>query len=274
MSVDMEGIAGVTTVRQVTRGSDDYPNARQLMIGEANAAVAGAFDGGATRVVVSDSHSDMGNLIPDRLDARAELIIGTPKLPWSMMTGIAPAFGCALFVGYHAGGGVEAAVMDHTYTGLFYDVRLNGEPWNETHVNAALAGTYGVPVAMVTGDDRCCEQATKRLPWVRTVVVKQAIARNVASNIAPEVARERIRSAATDAVRSVGAMEVFRPDPPFTLEVDVIDTAMTDVASLAPGTTRSGARTLRFEHDDFREVMRAFLTWMWLVRSLAPPKVD
>lgn len=275
VSVDMEGVAGVTTARQVTRGTDDYPLARDLMIEEANAAVAGAFDGGATRVVVSDSHSDMGNLVPARIDARAELIIGTPKLPWSMMTGIADGFGCALFIGYHAGGGVEAAVMDHTYTGSFYDVRVNGEAWNETHLNAALAGTYGVPVGLVTGDDRCCEQATKRLPWVHTVAVKQGVARNVASNIAPEVARRRIREAAADAVRSADALEPFLPQSPFALEVDLINTAMTDVAALTPGTTRAAARTLRFEHDDFQEVLRAFLTWMWLVRNLAPPaKVD
>jgi D-amino peptidase len=275
VSVDMEGVAGVTTTRQVTRGTDDYPTARDLMIQEANAAVAGAYDAGATRVVVSDSHSDMGNLIPDRLDDRAELIIGTPKLPWSMMTGIAPDFACALFIGYHAGGGVGSAVMDHTYTGSFFDVRINAEPWNETHLNAALAGTYGVPVGLITGDDRCCEQAAERLPWVRTVAVKQGVARHVASNLSPPIARERIRSAAADAVRSVGALEVFRPDPPFGLEVDLVSTAMTDVAALTPGTTRVGARTIRFEHDDFREVMRALLTWMWLVRGLAPPaKVD
>jgi D-amino peptidase len=270
VSVDMEGVAGVTTDRQVTRGTDDYPIARTLMIEEANAAIAGAFDGGATRVVVTDSHSDMGNLIPDRIDQRAELIIGTPKLPWSMMTGIAPGFACALFVGYHAGGGVEAAVMDHTFTGYFFDVRVNGEPWNETHLNAALAGTFGVPVALVTGDDRCCEQAEKRLTGVRTVAVKTGIARHVATNLAPELARARIRQAAAEAVRDHASLEPFRPDPPFAIEVDLVDTATTDVAALAPGTERVGARTLRFAHADFREALRAFLAWMWLARNVAP----
>ncbi len=270
VSVDMEGVAGVTTARQVTRGTDDYPIARGLMIEEANAAIAGAFDGGATHVVVSDSHSDMGNLVADRIDPRAQLIVGTPKLPWSMMTGIGTGFACALFVGYHAGGGTEASVMDHTFTGCFTDVRVNGETWNETHLNAALAGTFDVPVALVTGDDRCCEQAEKRLAGVRTVAVKTGIARHVASSVSPELARAKIRLAATEAVREAAALEPFRPPAPFVFEVDLTDTAMADVASLPPGTERIAPRTVRFESDDFRTAMRAFLTWMWLVRGVAP----
>jgi D-amino peptidase len=275
VSVDMEGIAGVTTARQVTRGTDDYPLARNLMMEEANAAISGAFDGGATHVIVSDSHGDMGNLVADRVDPRAELIVGTPKLPWSMMTGIRAGFACALFVGYHAGGGVEAAVMDHTFAGFFADVRVNGEPWNETHLNAALAGTFDVPVALVTGDDKCCRHAEKRLPGIRTVAVKTGIGRHVASSLSPEIARAKIRLAAAEAVRDHGALEPFRPEAPFAIEVDVTHTTMAELAALAPGTERTGPRTVRYEHEDFREAMRAFLAWMWLARNVAPAaKVD
>src|SRR6266487_1187222 len=146
ISVDMEGIAGVAHLRQVWRGSDDYPAARLLMTGEANAAVEGAFAAGATRVVVNDSHGDMENLLPEEMDPRAELLIGSPKA-WSIMQGFGPEFDVALFVGYHARAGTEAAVLDHTYSGrLLYDVRLGGNPVDEAELNAALAGTYGVPV--------------------------------------------------------------------------------------------------------------------------------
>src|SRR5918911_5241851 len=195
VSIDMEGVAGIAHLRQVMRGTDDYPRARELMTREANAAIAGAFEAGAERVVVNDSHGDMTNLVPDLLDTRAELTIGSPK-PRSMVTGIGPNFGCALFIGYHAGIGTEAAVLDHTYSGrLFRDVRVNGEPWNEAHLNAAMCGAYGVPVGLVTGDDKCCEQAAARLPGVQTVVVKHALGRNVATSLSPERAREEIRFA-------------------------------------------------------------------------------
>src|SRR5712691_7781358 len=122
ISVDMEGIGGITTVRQTTRGTDDYEWARLLMTQEANAAALGAIDAGALTVVVSDSHGDMGNLLPHELDARVELVQGTPKLPWSMMAGIDESFGGAVFVGYHAGAATAGAIMDHTYTGWMADV--------------------------------------------------------------------------------------------------------------------------------------------------------
>jgi D-amino peptidase len=269
ISVDMEGIAGITTMRQILRGTDDYPRSRQLMTDEANAAVLGALEGGATRVVVSDSHGDMGNLLPDRLDKRAELVAGTPKLPWSMLTGIGPDFACALFVGYHAGAGTEAAVMDHTYTGFFFDVRLNGESWNETHLNAALCGSFGVPVGLVTGDDKCCEQA-KRLKGVRTVAVKQGIGRHVAVSLSPPAAHERIKRAALETVRGASDLLVFKPKPPFQLEVDMVNTSCTELAALAPDTERTGPRTVRYEGADIRETMRCLLAWMQLARPAAP----
>lgn len=269
ISVDMEGIAGITTMRQILRGTDDYPRSRQLMTDEANAAVAGAFEGGAKRVVVSDSHGDMGNLLADRLDRRAELVAGTPKLPWSMLTGIGPDYALAMFVGYHAGGGVEAAVMDHTYTGYFFDVRVNGDQWNETHLNAALAGSFGVPVGLVTGDDKCCEQA-KRLKGVRTVAVKQGIGRHVAVSLSPQVAHERIQRAALEATKTASELLVFRPKPPFKLEVDMTSTSCTELAVLAPGTERSGPRTVAFEAASVEEMMRALLAWMYLARHAAP----
>src|SRR4029077_302239 len=96
------------------------------MTREANAAVAGAFDGGADEVVVSDSHGDMGNLLPHLLDARADLVQGTPQGPLSMMSGIDAGYAMASFVGYHAGAGPPAAILDHTYTGFMTDVRVNG----------------------------------------------------------------------------------------------------------------------------------------------------
>ena len=150
ISVDMEGIAGITTLRQTMRGTDDYAWAREVMTEEANAAIAGAFDASARRVVVSDSHADMGNLLPHKLDQRADLVQGSPKLPYSMMTGIEEGFACAAFIGYHAGAGTADAIMAHTYTGFITDLRVNGESWNETHLNAALSGTFAVPVGFRT----------------------------------------------------------------------------------------------------------------------------
>jgi D-amino peptidase len=270
ISVDMEGIGGITTVRQTTRGTDDYEWARRLMTQETNAAVEAAFDAGALDVVVSDSHGDMGNLLPHELDGRIELVQGTPKLPWSMMAGINEDFTGAIFVGYHAGAGTAGAILDHTYTGWFADVRVNGESWNETHLNAALAGTFGVPLLVVAGDRACCEQAEARLPWVRTVATKVGFANRAGRSRSPENVREELRRVVSDAVKLSDRAEVWRPEGPFGLEIDVTSTALADVLAIAPGTERPAVRTLRFETEDLRMLYRAVLTWMNLGRRVEP----
>ena len=213
ISIDMEGVAGVTTLRQTYRGTDDYVWARELMTEEANAAIAGAFDAGIDRIVVSDSHGDMGNLLPHKLDQRAELAQGTPKVPYSMMSGIETGFLCALFLGYHAGAGTQGAILDHTYTGFVIDVRVNGESWNETHLNAALAGTFGVPVALVVGDRACCEQAAAKLEGVRTLSVKEGYGSTSGRSQSPELARTLIRAASQEAIRQAGDLRPFQPRP-------------------------------------------------------------
>jgi D-amino peptidase len=272
VSIDMEGIAGISTLQQVWRGSDDFPAARRLMTMEANAAIEGAFEGGATSVVVNDSHGDMYNLLPEELDRRAQLLTGTPK-PWSMMQGFGPDFGVALFIGYHAAAGTEAAILDHTYSGrLLYEVRLNGEAIGEAELNAALAGTYGVPVGLVTGDDKACAQAAKRLAGIRTVVVKEAYGRGVARSMHPSAARDAIRTASAESARAAagGRLRPYVPDAPFVLEADLANTSAADLCAIAPGCARAGARTVRFESEDFREIFRCLITWTYLGASEAP----
>lgn len=271
ISIDMEGVAGIAHLQQVMRGSGDFDRSRALMAGEANAAIEGAFDAGAASVVVNDSHGDMYNLLAEDVDPRAELVLGSPKVPGSMMQGFGPEFGVALFLGYHAAAGTEGAVLDHTYAGrVLYDVRVNGESWTEAELNAALAGTDGVPVGLVTGDDKLCAVVSKRLPGVRTVEVKQGMGRNVARSIHPSRARELIRGTAAEAVRGAGELEPYRPPGPYVLEADVLNTAIADLCSLVPGVERTAPRTLRFETPDFREAFRCLLAWTHLGMGEAP----
>ena len=268
ISVDMEGIGGITTLRQTYRGTDDYEWARRIMTDEANAAIAGAFDAGAGEVVVTDSHADMGNLLPERLDPRADLVQGTPKVPFSMMTGIAEGYDFATFLGYHAGAGTPMAILDHTYTGFMTEVRVNGQAWNETHLNAALAGSFGVPVGLVAGDRACVEQAQTLLPWVRGVTVKVGFGNRVGRTMSPERARAAVRDAMSH-IES-GSLQVFRPAGPFELQIDFINTAVTDMCALSPGTERTGSRTTSFQSADFQTIYRCLLTWMNLGKQAAP----
>jgi D-amino peptidase len=159
ISVDMEGISGIVHSDQTTSGTAEYAAGRKWMAQDVNAAVEGALEAGATEVVVNDSHGSMRNIDPDDLDFRAILISGSPK-PLSMMQGIDASFAACLFIGYHAKAGTEDAILDHTISSsVVRAIRVNGAELPELGLNAAIAGYYGVPVVLVSGDTAVCRQA-------------------------------------------------------------------------------------------------------------------
>jgi D-amino peptidase len=267
ISIDMEGIAGIATREQCRRGADDYAMGRRLMTAEANAAIAGAADADADHIVVRDAHGDMANLIPDDLDRRAELIFGSPSA-LSMMEGIDRRdFDVALFIGYHAGAGVGDGVLAHTYSGAsFYDVRIDGQTMTETELNARLAGLYGVPIGLVTGDDRICELAEQRLDGVRTVAVKRGHGVNVTASMHPEAACEAIREATSSVVTRANDLTPFTADGPFHLEVDLTDLRRAELCAMPPGVEREG-RTVRCTADGYLDAFRWLRSFVYLAAA-------
>jgi D-amino peptidase len=260
ISVDMEGVAGVVHEDQTDpkdpRHAAEYERARRLMTGEANAAVEGALASGATHVVVSDSHWLMRNIAAEELHPGAELVSGGPRR-LSMMEGIDDGFTAAFCIGYHGMAGTAHATIDHTYTERVRAVRLNGRMVGELGLNAALAGSFGVPVVLVSGDQSLAAEAAELLgDGVEAVVVKQAVSRFAARSVSPDVARARIREAAARALRR-HVPPVTIPAP-VTLEVEFAHTHQADMAELVPGSTRPDGRTICFTAADYREVFRAF----------------
>jgi D-amino peptidase len=260
ISVDMEGIAGVVHEDQTdptdVRHAAEYNRFRRLMTNEANAAILGAMDAGAARVLVNDSHWDMRNLLAEELHPFAELISGSPKR-LSMVEGIDGGFDAALFIGYHAMAGTREAIIDHTYTSRVYQARIDGQAVGELALNAAMAGLYQVPVALVSGDQSVAAEARALLGrTVETVVVKEAVGRFAARAAAPAVACERIRSGTVAALKRAHEPFVFRQ--PINLEVDFIVSQMADMAELVPGSVRTGGRTVAYTGTDYREVFRAW----------------
>lgn len=267
VSVDMEGVAGVVHVDQTRRTGADYERARASMTGEANAAILGAFDGGATAVVVNDSHGDMRNLLLEELDPRAEVISGSLK-PMSMVEGAVAGFGCALFVGYHAGAGSRAGILDHTYYGrVVARCRVGGRDWNEAALNAAACGVHGIPVALVSGDHTACAQARELLGELETVEVKTAITRYAARSVHPAVARDMIRAGAARAVRRAPDLRPFAPPPPLELELDFVNSACADAAELVPATRRLSGLTCSYRCGDAPTLIQVIQAWTTLAGS-------
>ncbi|MGE5093128.1 MAG: M55 family metallopeptidase [Bacillota bacterium] len=260
ISVDMEGVAGVAHEDQTDptdpRHAAEYARSCRLMTGEANAAIEGALAAGATAVCVNDSHWLMRNLIADELHEAAELISGGPKL-YSMVEGIDGGFDAALFIGYHARAGTGTAVIDHTYTDRVHEVRVNGLPFGEVGLNAALAGSFGVPVALVSGDRALAAETRELLgDHVETVVVKEPLGRYAARSAAPAVARRRIH----DGVRRTleHPHQPFTVTSPVTFSVDFARSQMAEMAALIPGSRRVGGRTVEYTHADYRDAFKAF----------------
>lgn len=243
ISVDMEGIAGIATLDQIARGGFGYERAQALMTAEANAAIAGAFDGGAEAVVVNDSHGTMDNLLHDRLDSRARLVFGLPKAE-CMAEGVSADDDVALFVGYHAPAG-GAGVLAHTFSSYFGEVRLNGTRVSEMDVNALQLAAVGVPLGLVVGDDVICGLAQTAFPDAVTLCVKHAHGWSAASSLAPSVACTQIRVAAAEAVGRAPRLSAPALPASFTLEVDLPNETAMEVAAGIPGVERIAVRTLR-----------------------------
>ncbi|HEV2879149.1 MAG TPA: M55 family metallopeptidase [Candidatus Eremiobacteraceae bacterium] len=271
ISGDMEGVAGITAIEQTDPiGQPEYAYSCKLMTGEVRAACEGAFAGGATEVLVNDSHWNMRNIIHEELPPQVRLIRGSLK-PLSMNQGLDLSCKAAAFVGYHAPVGTADSTLDHTYTGDLYDVRINGERCSEARINAAVAGSFGVPVIFISGDQHACEDARSFMPWIDAVEVKRAIGRYAASSLSPEQARQAIADGMKRAVSRLasGGAKPYAFASPTTLELVFTSTAKADMAMLLPGSERLDGRTLRYAHPDFLTVFRAFRAMMTLGSSVS-----
>lgn len=255
LSADIEGVAGVVNPQHGTMGNGEYERARRLMTQEVNAAVEGAFAGGATEVLVNDSHGDMRNLVPEDLDARAEVILGKPK-PLNMFEGLARDHAGIICLGYHARARAMG-VLAHTVNGFaFGRIRLNGMELGEAGLYGAYAGSLGVPVILLTGDD-CLRDETKDLfPDATYAVVKQSLGQRAARSLAPERARALIRERAEEAVRRAGSSRPFTLEGPYRLEVELNTPALCDLAAVIPVATRVDAVTVAFEPESPEHAVR------------------
>jgi D-amino peptidase len=234
ISCDIEGVSGVVAAGpQTSPEGKDYGRARELMTGEANAAVAGAVKAGATEIVINDSHGPMTNILIEKIDPAATLVTGTPK-PLSMMQGIGPDFQVAILVGYHSRMGTSG-VLSHTISGgSVADVWVNEVPVGETGINAGLAGYFGVPVALVTGDDEVCREARSLLPEVHVATVKWAVNRQAARCLPPAKARQLIEEETEKALKDLDSARIWLPGSPVTFKIEFKDSGLAENAARMP----------------------------------------
>lgn len=261
---DIEGVAGVVSPQQGTPGNAEYERARRLMTEEVNAAIAGAFEGGATEVLVNDAHGPMTNILPELLDARADLILGKPK-PFNMAAGLDASFDVLFLVGHHAAASGFGVLAHTTNSFAFREVRLAGRALGEPGVYGAYAGQLGVPVALVTGDDRLVAEAGDLFPAAEAVCVKTALGNRAARQISVEKARAAIAAGAARAVRNRRALAPFVIPGPFVAEFVMNSPALADQGAVLPPARRLDATTLAFACADAAEAVG----WMTALSAMS-----
>jgi D-amino peptidase len=266
ISADMEGATGVTWPADVEPGTEQWQRCRRMFTSDVNAAVAGCFAGGATTVLINEAHATMRNLLLEELDPRAVMLTGRHK-DLSMVEGIQhdDVDGVA-FVGYHAAAGA-VGVLAHTYLpNSITAVRLGGDRASEGLLNARVAAEYGVPIVLITGDDRTCADAAGYAPGVPAVAVKDCVSRYSAVCRPPEVTAGSISSAARDGMKLAGRV------PPvsaagFSVEVEVDAAQLAQAAAIVPTVRRTGERVVAFESPTAYDMIRCFKVVCTMISS-------
>ena len=271
ISCDLDGVCGVVDKDQLfDSSSPDYRHACRLLTAEVNAAVEGALWAGADEVVVNDGHYRMRNLVVDELHPRVRMIAGRFK-PGFMVEGLDETFGVALFVGYHAAVGVAEGTLNHTYHA--YELRLNDLVCSEGTLNAAVAGHYGVPVGLITGDVAAVRDLREQLgPQLRGVEVKRGITRLAAHHLMSVAeAREAIRGEAAGAVRDALEGRTVPPlklEPPIELSLTFKETLFADGGAMLAGAERVDGRTVRWRFDNVLDAYKTFVVSYYLALGL------
>ncbi|MGV2289841.1 M55 family metallopeptidase [Trinickia sp. YCB016] len=261
ISTDIEGVAGVFHAEQTRAGNGEYERARRWMTEEANAAIEGAFAGGATEVWVNDSHGGFRNLLPDLLDERAQVVLGKPRT-LGMMAGVEYGAELVFMIGYHAKA-QSRGILAHTINSFaFARVSMNGVEVGEAGLYGAVAAEYGARVALLTGDDVFVEETRETFPEADFVAVKTASGYASGVTQTPAAACAAIRAAAQEAMaRRVGggasrSVRSGMTQRPTQCELRVQSTALADLFCQWPTLTRIDGVTLRFETPSVEHAVR------------------
>ena len=250
IAVDMEGISGIYSPEFVIRDGRLYATGQRLLTRDVNAAVRGAFDGGAEEVIVADIHGGSGNILVEELDPRALLLAGVPYKP--RFPFLDRSVSGVFLLGYHAMAGTQGANLEHTMSSAsWHCCKVNDKPYGELGIDAELAAEAGVPVVLVSGDDKMCEEARAWLGTAETAMVKQGLGRQAALCLSPERGNQVVYEHARRAVERLKAGETFfLPETPSPARVAITYKMMPDAdAANGYGTRRLDGYTVETTYN-------------------------
>jgi D-amino peptidase len=250
---DMEGISGICRKGQVSRGDPLYAQGRHYMTQDINACVEGCLAGGATQVVVQDTHGGSSHVIWEDLDPRAEYVIGRPG---GRRFDRIEEFDGLILLGYHAMAGTPEAILEHTMSSVHWqNLWLGGRKCGEIGIDAAIAADNGVPTIMVSGDDKACHEAEEFLPGVVTACVKTGLALEGGRLLSMKAAHKVITESASDAVQKIGQIEPVVVDKPVTLRLEYVSRGQVPAHGEKPYVKVIDGRTFEVTGDTVEEAL-------------------
>jgi D-amino peptidase len=253
ISVDMEGIAGVVTDHQLGPDGFEYQRFREFMTAETIAAINAAKEAGATEFLVSDSHGNMENLLIEKFPMDVRIIRGRPRA-LGMMAGIDSTFNAVLFIGYHASTNNPEGVRAHTFSSATLTrVAINGKEMTEGSWNAAIAGHFGVPVVMMSGDDAAFTEVRSQIGQIEGAVVKNHLGFHSANTLTPEASQQLIAEKVKAAFGRLRDFKPFKVVSPLTLDITFKHYQPAEVLAYLPGVERLDSHSIRYHPKDMIE---------------------
>jgi len=254
ISADIEGVTGIAHWDEANKDKRDYAVYRAQMQAEVRAACEAALEAGATAVRVKDAHASGRNLDPRDLPSPTELVRGWAPTPAMMVQEIESGFDALVFIGYHDCAGSGGNPLSHTLTTRITEMRVNGQPVAEFHLHTWVAAVSGVPAVFLSGDEGICGRVRAFDERIRTVSTNLGRGDSVLSRH-PEVVLGEIREGVTAALASPPPVCTLPEN--FVLEVDYKLPQKAWRNALYPGAELTSDRTVRFEANDWLEIMRA-----------------
>jgi len=266
ISADIEGVAGVVTRNEANGDGRDYAKGRKWMTDEVNAACEVALEAGIEGIVIADSHLGGNNLLIDELPDCAQVVRSWPR-ELLMMQGIeeGPFLGAAL-IGYHTGSRAESGVLAHTFSGDIQELCLNGDVMSETTFNAALAGHFGVPIIMASGDDAYTAHVNHVLPEAETATVKWTEGAWSARTLTPAKSCQVIAESLSRALRSSDTVRPYKIEGPIQMEIETTNRIKAEVLSYVPTVKRMASHRVQLMADDIVAASR-FLNFYFHVKT-------
>ncbi|NBG87128.1 M55 family metallopeptidase [Isachenkonia alkalipeptolytica] len=256
ISADIEGIWGVVSKKQLGGESSDYQRTRKLMTEEVNLLCTYLWENGAREILVNDSHGPMDNILIEDLDPKVGLISGYPKAH-SMMEGLDDSFDGAILIGYHPKAGTKKGIFDHTYSGrVVATIKIDHQEMGEVGLNARLAGHYGVPVILVSGDERVCQDVKEEIGEIETVAVKTALSRYCAKNLPYETVKENYKISVKKAMASIGFIKPLPVATGPVIEIEFQQSVMAELVENIPGIIKIDERTVNYQARDVSDMYR------------------